>query len=177
MPYETKISNTTWQWAKWLPLFARKVKLSRRIIINHWRVQRTLLRDKGTQLIILVKLLVVKFYLRDAMLHSGTVGLCVCVCVCHQSVFYRNDWTDHAGFWHGSICRSCYDIAPSALETIIFYCFMSYISALAYYYLLLNIRKAGISKFTGTSLWKFVQISGLKKIVPRFVDRRNVLSY
>jgi len=31
------------------------------------------------------------------------------------------------------------DIAPSALETIIFYCFMGYISALTYYLLLIII--------------------------------------
>ena len=26
----------------------------------------------------------------------------VCLSVCHKSVFYRNVWTDLAGFWHGS---------------------------------------------------------------------------
>jgi len=33
------------------------------------------------------------------------------------------------------------DIAPSALETIVFYCFMGYISALTYYLLLLLVRR------------------------------------
>jgi len=37
------------------------------------------------------------------------------------------------------------DIAPTALETIIFYCFMGYISALTYYLLL--IAMAGSSSF------------------------------
>jgi len=36
------------------------------------------------------------------------------------------------------------DIAPSALETIIFYCFMGYISALTYYLLLLLILQYDI---------------------------------
>ena len=26
--------------------------------------------------------------------------LSVCLSVCHKSVFYRNGWTDRAGFWH-----------------------------------------------------------------------------
>jgi len=26
----------------------------------------------------------------------------VCLSVCHRSVFYRNGWTNRAGFWHGS---------------------------------------------------------------------------
>ena len=34
------------------------------------------------------------------------------------------------------------DIAPSALETIVFYCFMGYISALTYYLLLLILKTA-----------------------------------
>jgi len=58
---------------------------------------------------------------RSVQLHSrtlrlGYVGLkflparsnvsmsnsCGSVCVCHKSVFYRNGWTNRAGFWHGS---------------------------------------------------------------------------
>jgi len=27
----------------------------------------------------------------------------VCLSVCHKSVFYRNGWTDRAGFWHGGL--------------------------------------------------------------------------
>jgi len=40
------------------------------------------------------------------------------------------------------------DIAPSALQTIIFYCFMGYISALIYYLLLLQLgsRRAVLQK-------------------------------
>ena len=39
--------------------------------------------------------------------HASAVlamGLClsVRVCVCHKSVFYRNGWTNRAGFWHVS---------------------------------------------------------------------------
>ena len=34
------------------------------------------------------------FYQRDAMLAMS-------VSVCHKSVFYRNGWTDRAGFCHG----------------------------------------------------------------------------
>ena len=33
-------------------------------------------------------------------LMSVSVCLSVTLSVCHKSVFYRNGWTDRAGFWH-----------------------------------------------------------------------------
>jgi len=45
------------------------------------------------------------FLPRDAMLKryllSSCVRLSVCPSVCHKLRFYRNDWTNRAGFWHG----------------------------------------------------------------------------
>jgi len=49
------------------------------------------------------------YYPRDAMLARVlamalclSVCLCLCLSVCHKSEFYRNGWTNRAGFWHGS---------------------------------------------------------------------------
>ena len=40
---------------------------------------------------------------RDAMLARAlAVAQCPLACVCHKSVFYRNGWTNRAGFGHGS---------------------------------------------------------------------------
>ena len=63
---------------------------------------------------------------------------CVCLCLsgCYKSVFCRNGWTDRAGFWFVGFFRP------------ILHC----------------VSDSGIYKNNGTSLWNFVQNSGLKKI-------------
>jgi len=43
----------------------------------------------------------VNFYPRDACFSAVlAVALCPSVCIRHKSVFYRNGWTDRAGFCH-----------------------------------------------------------------------------
>ena len=63
-------------------------------------------------------------------------GLCPSVCVCHKSEFYRNEWTNQAGFWRASFL-------PPVLRRV-------------------N-RKFGYLQKWGTSLWNFVLNSGLGK--------------
>ena len=67
----------------------------------------------------------------------------------HKSEFYWNGWTNRARFWHVSFL-------PPVL-----YCVK---------------RKFGYLQNKSTSLWNFVLNSGLKKISPRHIDRRNALS-
>jgi len=78
------------------------------------------------------------FCLRDAMLAPVlAIALCL-VCVCHKSVFFRNGWTNWAGFWYGSFL-------PSILH-----------------YTVLK-GNSHISKNKRSSLWNFVQNSRLRK--------------
>ena len=65
------------------------------------------------------------------------MGLCLSVCpsVRHKSVFYRNGWTNRAGFWHVSFL-------PPVLHCV---------------------KKFGYLQNKGTSLWNFVLNSGLRK--------------
>ena len=71
------------------------------------------------------------------------------VSVCHKSVFYRNGWTNRAGFWHLSFL-------PAVLHCVK--------------------RKFGYLQNKGTSVWNFVLNFRTLKISPRHIDRRNVLS-
>jgi len=57
------------------------------------------------------------------------MALCTTVCVDHKTVFYRNGWTDRAGFR----CRGFLDL---------------------FYAVFLG--NSGISRNNGTSLWNFV---------------------
>jgi len=58
------------------------------------------------------------------------------VSVCHKSVFYRNGWTNRAGFWHGSFLRP------------ILHCV---------------VKNSGSFENKGISLWNFAPNSGLRK--------------
>ena len=66
------------------------------------------------------------------------MGLCpsVRVRVCHKSVFYRNGWTNRAGFWHMNFLQPPYTVLK---------------------------RNQVISKNKGSSVWNFVLNSGLRK--------------
>ena len=66
----------------------------------------------------------------------SVLSVCLSVCVCHKSEFYRNRWTNRAGFGTG-----------------------------AYFHLAYTVFKgnSGIFKNKGTSLWNFVPNSGLIK--------------
>jgi len=47
-----------------------------------------------------------RFYPCDAVLSwILAIALCLSVCLslCHKLEFYRNGWTNRAGFWHGSL--------------------------------------------------------------------------
>jgi len=61
----------------------------------------------------------------------------VCLSVNHSQIFYRNDWTNRAGFWLGGFLL------------YILHCFE---------------RKSGYFQNEGTSLWNFVPGFGLRKI-------------
>ena len=78
------------------------------------------------------------------------MGMCLSVrlSVRHKSVFYRNGWTNRAGFWHLSFL-------PPVLHRVK--------------------RKFGYFQNKGTSFWNFVQNSGLRKF-RHGIYRRNVLS-
>ena len=78
---------------------------------------------------------IAELFVTTAPRYASALQLWSCVCVCHKSVFYRNLWTNRAGFWHGSFLRSI----------------------LVYTALLGNL---GASK-KGTSLWSFSPNSGL----------------
>jgi len=41
-------------------------------------------------------------YASAGIISHGPVSVCLCLSVCHNSEFYRNGWTNRAGFWHGS---------------------------------------------------------------------------
>jgi len=66
------------------------------------------------------------------------VGLCPCLSVCHKSVFYRNGWTNRAGFRHVSFL-------PPVLHCVK--------------------RKFGYLQNKGTFLWNFIQNFGLRKFL------------
>ena len=63
-------------------------------------------------------------------------GLCPSVSVCHKWVFYRNGWTNRAGFWRVSFL-------PPVLHCVT--------------------RKFCYLQNKGTSFWNFVLKSGLRK--------------
>jgi len=65
---------------------------------------------------------------------AGTSYGPVSMSVCHKSEFYRNEWTDRAGFWHVGFIRP------------MLHCVL---------------RKFRYLQ-KGTSLWKFVPNSGLR---------------
>jgi len=70
------------------------------------------------------------------------------VSVCHKSVFFRNGWTDRAGFWHVGFFR------------LILHCVLR-----KFRYLQKRVASSGTLS----------QTPDLLKISPRHVDRRNVL--
>ena len=81
------------------------------------------------------------FYPRDAMLSrvlamALRLSVCVCICVCYKSVFCRNGWMNRAGFGMGFSFHLSYTVLKG---------------------------NSGIFKNKGTSLWKFIQNSGLRK--------------
>jgi len=51
------------------------------------------------------------FYSRDATLaRLLTMPVSVCLSVCHKSAFYRNGWTNRAGFWTGAFFHPAYTV-------------------------------------------------------------------
>ena len=78
------------------------------------------------------------------------MAVCLFVClflsVCYKSEFFRNGWTNPAGFGMGAFFHPSYTALKGNL---------------------------GISKNKSTALWNFVPNSGL---LLRYIDRRNVLS-
>ena len=66
---------------------------------------------------------------------SAVLAMGLCLSVCHKSEFYRNGWTNRAGFWHVSFL-------PPVLHCV---------------------KKSVISKNKGTFLKNFVLNSGLRK--------------
>jgi len=60
---------------------------------------------------------------------ARVLAVALFVSVCHKSVFYRNSWTNRAGFWHGSF------LSPILYRVK---------------------RKFGYLQNIGTSLWNFV---------------------
>ena len=52
------------------------------------------------------------FYARDATFQRGnSCAFCLySVSICQKPVFYRNDWTDRAGFWHEGFLELSYTL-------------------------------------------------------------------
>jgi len=65
-----------------------------------------------------------------------SVSVSVCVCLSQVAVFYRNEWTNRAGFGTGASFHPSYAVFE---------------------------ENSGISKNKGTSLWNFVPNTGLRK--------------
>ena len=78
-----------------------------------------------------------RFYIyASAGTSYGPVSVCLCLFVCHKWEFYRNGWTNRAGFG----VRASFHLSYTVLR-----------------------GNSGICKNKGTSLWNFVLNSGLRK--------------
>jgi len=85
------------------------------------------------------------FYPRDSMLARYWLR----PCLCYKSVFYRNGWTDRAGFWHGSFFR------PLVHRVL---------------------RKFSYLQNTGTSVWNFFETPDLENFTTAYRSSKRVVN-